>query len=267
MNGGRAARRRASWQLVSIGQVRLSSHTMTRRLTEHARHDVETTRPELIARLAEWAAGIRLPHPIRVAVDGVDAAGKSTLATELVEPLTRLGRHVIRASIDGFHRPRSERYQRGELSPQGYYSDSFDYEALKLHLLRPLGPRGSLRYRAAVFDHRSDMAVSQPSQLAPANAILLFDGIFLMRPEIDPYWDARVYVRVPLQIAMERGVERDSGQGTAAPQLRHRYETRYAPAQRFYLETVRPEQTADAVVDNSTLTAPGLFLKQALSGS
>jgi uridine kinase len=44
---------------------------------------------------------MRIPHPTRVAIDGVDAAGKTTLDDELAEVLRERGRGVIRASIDG----------------------------------------------------------------------------------------------------------------------------------------------------------------------
>jgi len=50
-----------------------------------------------------------------------------TLADVLAAPLARLGRPVIRASIDGFHNPGAIRYARGKFSPEGYYFDSFDY--------------------------------------------------------------------------------------------------------------------------------------------
>jgi hypothetical protein len=59
------------------------------------------------------------PHPLRMAIDGIDAAGKTTLADELAELLAPLDRPVIRASVDSFHRPRDERYRRfGALSPE-----------------------------------------------------------------------------------------------------------------------------------------------------
>jgi uridine kinase len=45
-------------------------------------------------------ASARTDHPVRVAVDGIDAAGKTTLADALVNPLSQLGRGVIRASND-----------------------------------------------------------------------------------------------------------------------------------------------------------------------
>jgi len=84
----------------------------------------------LLEQLAAAIAARRLDHPTRVAIDGVDGSGKTTLADELVEPLRRAGRDVIRASVDGFHNPRVVRYTRGPDSPEGYFLDSFDYATL-----------------------------------------------------------------------------------------------------------------------------------------
>jgi hypothetical protein len=49
---------------------------------------------------------------VRVAIDGSAAAGKTMLADELAISLRGRGRDVIRASIEGFLRPRIERYRR-----------------------------------------------------------------------------------------------------------------------------------------------------------
>src|SRR5262249_39050048 len=127
----------------------------------------------------------------RVAIDGLDGAGKTTFADELADILRMLPRDVIRASVDGFHNPRALRYRRGRSSPEGYFEDSYNYAALKKHLLDPLSPGGSRRYRAAVFDHVTDTPVSIPEREAPASSILLFDGIFLHRPELCPYGTPR----------------------------------------------------------------------------
>lgn len=85
------------------------------------------TRGACIARLASMIAAVERPHPARVALDGVDGAGKTHLADELVGPLSRSGRQIIRASIDGFHYPRAHRYKRGRESADGYFHDSFNY--------------------------------------------------------------------------------------------------------------------------------------------
>jgi hypothetical protein len=96
-------------------------------------------RQQVLNRLADGIGRLSNPPSVRVAVDGIDAAGKTTLADELGSLLEARGRPVIRASVDGFHRPRSERYQRGAESPEGYYLDAFDYPALCAGLLLPSG--------------------------------------------------------------------------------------------------------------------------------
>ena len=129
-------------------------------------------RTALLEVLADRITGILHPHPIRVAVDGVDGVGKTTLADELVDPIQRRGLPVIRASIDGFHHPRSVRYRRGRSSPEGYFRDSFNYDALTSCLLHPLGTGGSLCYRRAVFNYATDSEVEIPAEQAPPNSFL-----------------------------------------------------------------------------------------------
>jgi len=133
-------------------------------------------RSQLLDYLTDQIIEIKRAHPVRVALDGPDAAGKTTLAQELVAPLQGFGRPVIRASIDGFHNPACNRHARGPASPEGYYYDSFNYQALAEFLLTPLGPRGSRRFRTAVFDYRTDSDVEMDTCIAEEDAILLFDG-------------------------------------------------------------------------------------------
>lgn len=143
-------------------------------------------RRKLVQNLARRLVALERPHPLRVAIDGIDVAGKTTLADELALQVQALNRPVIRASLDGFHHPRAHRHRRGPLSPQGYYEDSFHYDALRASLPRPLGLGGDGRYRAAVFDHRSDRPADAPWPTAPAGSLLLFDGVFFCGPSFSP---------------------------------------------------------------------------------
>ena len=104
------------------------------------------SRAAVLSALADRIAEVSKPHPTRVAIDGPDTAGKTTLADELAVELQHQGREVVRASIDGFHRPRVERYRQGPDSALGYYDDSFDYDRLIQTLLAPphLAPTGDL---------------------------------------------------------------------------------------------------------------------------
>ena len=166
-------------------------------------------RQKILSQLVDIIVSFNPFHPLRVAIDGIDNAGKTTLANELAPLIEQRGRAVIRASIDGFHRPRQERYSRGPDSAEGYYEDLFDYTTLREEILVPLGPDGNLHYRSATFDVRRDISLSTPERVASPNAILLFDGVFLLRPELVEQWDYRLFVEVTMEEALRRAMKRD----------------------------------------------------------
>ena len=216
------------------------------------------TRAALIGRLVDAIEGIELDRPLRVAVDGPDAAGKTTLADEIGGELQARGRSVIRASIDGFHRPRADRYRRGRDSADGYYRDSFDDGALHRELLDPLGPGGNRTYRPAVFDFRRDAPDPEPHRPAPDDAVLVFDGVFLLRPELRDEWDLSIFVHVEPEESLRRALVRDVELFGSSRDAEHRYRTRYLPAQQVYLEEARPLDRADFVVVNDDPVVPRL---------
>lgn len=187
----------------------------------------ELSRPELIDRLAVLVDGAR-----RVAVDGPDAAGKTALADGLADALRGRGRSVMRASIDDFLRPPAERYRRGRDSPEGYYDDSFDYRAA----------------REFVLTHTDD-------------AVVLFDGVFLLRPELRDVWDFHVFVSVGFEEILRRALRRDVARFGSPEEVKRRYRVRYIPAQQLYLASARPELAADAIVYNDDPSRPWLSVR------
>jgi len=215
-------------------------------------------RVDVLRQLAHDIVSVHCPHPVRVAIDGIDAAGKTTLADDLARLVEAQGRPLIRASLDGFHRPRAERYQQGADSAVGYYQDSFDYVALRGTLLHPLGPAGTRVYRRAVFDHLTDAPLPSTQERAPDHAVLLFDGIFLLRPELDGLWDVSIFVDVAFEIALQRALVRDQAHFGSSADVEARYLQRYFPAQRTYLNTLQPRQRANVVVVNDDPTPPRL---------
>jgi uridine kinase len=215
-----------------------------------------SSRADLLEIVAERIDSLRLPHPVRVAVDGPNAAGKTTIADELLGPLNDRGRTVIRAGIDGWHRPQAVRYRRGALSPEGYYYDSFDLKALRSLLLLPLGPGGDRRYVSAMFDSRLDSYRNEPWREAIHDAVLVFDGVFLLRPELNGCWDFRILLHADVDEVVRRVRERDGVIFGSAAAAEERYRRRYLPGQRIYFGSVRPWQHADVVVDNTDPTSP-----------
>jgi uridine kinase len=215
-------------------------------------------RAALITRLTELI-GSRWPaHVLRVAVDGPDTAGKTALAAELARGLAGV-RETIVASVDGFHRPRHVRHRRGSLSAQGYYEDSFDYHAVVASVLEPLGPGGNRRYRTAVFDYRSDAVRDEDAQHAADGAVLLFEGVFLLRPVLAGFWDLSIFVDVSPDEAMRRALTRDVDLFGTADAVSERYRLRYVPAQQLYRAEACPTVRADVVIDNDDPDWPRLL--------
>jgi hypothetical protein len=70
-------------------------------------------RAKVIARIADHLIAQQPGRPLRVAVDGFTAAGKTTLAAKLVTTILARGRSAVHLSMDHFHNPRVHRYRHG----------------------------------------------------------------------------------------------------------------------------------------------------------
>ena len=209
------------------------------------------SRKILLQEITKIILNIQQPYPVRVGIDGIDAAGKTYLADELADHLKESGRGIIRASIDGFHHPREIRSRRGDLSPQGYYDDSFDYEAVIKHLLKPLGPQGSRFYRQAIFDFMTNSKIFTEKPKAADTDILIFDGVFLFRPELIQYWDFKIFVDIEFSTCLTRALNRDAYLFGEETEIKKRYQAKYIPGQQIYLGSVNPKLKADIVIDNN----------------
>lgn len=219
-------------------------------------------RTSVISVVAEAILSLRLPHPVRVAVDGRTACGKTTFADEVAALIELSERSAIRASIDGFHQPAAVRHRPGRLSPDGYLEDARDTEAIRRLLLDPLGPDGTCVYATEAFDLKADQPLNPELRRAATDAVLIVDGTFLQRGELRSAWDFVVFLDVLADIASRRGIDRDAdaiGGETVACEL---YARRYGPAFARYEAECAPVRHADMVVENSNLESPVLVARR-----
>jgi uridine kinase len=185
-----------------------------------------------------------------VGIDGPSAAGKTTLANDLAAALrAATGREVIRAELDHFMRMVADRDAYPYDSPESYYLDAWDYPAIRRELLVPLGPGGDRRYRTALTDASGTATVDLPVHTAPDDAILLADGVFLQRPELDEHWDLRIYLHLDAAESLRRGVARDRHWMGGAAEAERRYRTKYLPGEERYRAEVRPQDRAQVVIE------------------
>lgn len=200
--------------------------------------------------LAAVAARVPAEGLVRVAVDGVDGAGKTTFCDDLATVLRAHGRVVVRASVDDFHHPRAIRWQRGRTSPDGFFLDSFDYERFTADLLVPFA--AGQPFRRASHDLDSDSYLDAPAETVAPPSILLVDGIFLHRDEVVGHWDFSVFLAVDFAVSAARMAERDGSPSDPDDPRNHRY----VGGQKRYFTECDPAARAGLVIDYNDLADP-----------
>lgn len=209
-------------------------------------------RPVVVAQVADSVPKAVGDDCVRVAIDGVDGAGKTVFAAELAAELRSRGRDVVQVSADDWHQVRALRYARGRTSSEGFWLDSYDYARLRAEVLEPLGPGGSRDYRPRGHDLATDEVLTGPLSHAPAGAVVLVDGLFLQRAELEGGFELAIWLDVPFEETAARMARRDgSSLDPEDPSMR-----RYVDAQRTYFAQRSPWTRADLVVDNTDLAAP-----------
>jgi uridine kinase len=185
-----------------------------------------------------------------VAVDGVDGAGKTVFADELVEELRHEGRPAVRVSMDGFHHVRAVRYRQGPTSSMGFWQDSFDYPAFERLVLEPL--RAGHSFQPAAHDVATDELLDGPSLDLLVPTVIVVDGLFLHRPVVRDYWDFSIFLKVDFAQSVPRMAPRDgSDPNPEAPS-----NNRYVGAQHLYFADCLPWELASIVIDNNDLASP-----------
>ncbi|MFI1912996.1 hypothetical protein [Nocardia sp. NPDC020380] len=227
----------------SPGEIHRSASTWQQPVPAPA----STERTALVGQVADRILALG-PGRLRVGIDGLTAAGKTSFGHEVAESISRAGRPVLRASLDDFKRPWREAHLYDRLSGEGYYRNAFDYPATRTLLLEPCGPDGSGRCALCAIDPLTQIDHSSELIEVPANAVLIVDGVFAFRPEINAHWDFRIWPEVSPEVSVRRGAARDNDEAL------HR--DRYLPAERIYLTEVDPVPFMDVVIDNSIFERP-----------
>jgi uridine kinase len=215
----------------------------------------------VIGVVAGWIAGLDRGR-LRVAIDGLTAAGKTSFGHELAAALRHLGRPTMRASMDDFKHPWRHAREHGydRVSGEGYYRNAYDFRSARELLLEPAGPCGSGIVALCGHDPLTGEDHRAKRISAPAGAILIVDSAFAFRPEYNEFWEYRIWLDVDADMALARGIARDTEmEGLEEATRGH---DRYHAAERIYLAEVRPQALADVIIDNRDFASPRILHRQ-----
>ncbi len=207
-------------------------------------------RATLMAKIGNQIASQFDGSPMFIGIDGVDGSGKTCFANELAGSL-RGKVPLVRISIDGFHKQRNDRYRLGRDSPEGFWLDSYDYDAFFQKAIVPLR-EGQGRYLEASHDLDTDAVLEGPFKQITRPCVVIIDGIFLHRPELRDIWDYSIFLDVDFSTSVPRMAARDG----CDPDPDHPGNRRYVQGQRLYFESCSPWEFATVVIDHNDLLHP-----------
>ncbi len=169
-------------------------------------------------------------HPLMVAIDGMSAAGKSTLAPVVVEELPDA--ELVRG--DDFYRV-MDNDERFTLSPEQGYDQDFDWQRLRQQVLDPLRAAEPARFQ------RYDWPTGQLGEWAEARPtpVVIVEGVYISRPQLRDVFDLVVWVDTSVDARAVR-----QSLGDDPPE----WVARWDAAERYYIDHHQPAGTADLVV-------------------
>jgi pantothenate kinase len=173
--------------------------------------------PDALADLIATRAAASAPRFI-AALAGPPAAGKSTLAADLV---ARLGAGAKVVPMDGFHYDDAVLLARGARGRKGA-PDTFDAQGF-FHLLRRL--RHEDEVAIPLFDRALEISRAGADIVGPSDRILIVEGNYLLLnqppwPQARPLYDLTIWIDVPEAVLVSRLMDRWAHYGKPPDQAR-----------------------------------------------
>jgi len=182
--------------------------------------------------ILQIADQIRSRSHFLIAIAGFGGSGKTTLAKQLAQAL---GQTEI-VSIDEFWLP-----DRNVLSEDWIV---FDRDRLKYQVLIPASQKQAITYQ--VFDWQQNKLGGWKS--LPRSNYLIIEGISVLHPDLLPYYDFKIWVDCPLEVAQARGLNR--GKTEYNIDESDIWINCWTPNDRAYFEKYRPDLQADYLYFN-----------------
>ncbi len=184
----------------------------------------------LINQAIDRIKAIKKPiKPIIIGIEGFGGSGKSTLANKLKGKLN-IGEVI---NIDSFIIKENAK----QAKPQ---EETFDIGRLEDQVLKPASRGEQICYQ--VLDWASN-TLGERIEL-PGVDYLIIEGITSYHPNIEHYYDFKIWVDTPIEVAKNRGQLRDKGNENEVMW------DKWAKCDLAYKDSYHPESRANLVIDN-----------------
>ncbi|ALQ68374.1 uridine kinase family protein [Bacillus thuringiensis] len=170
-----------------------------------------------------------------IGIDGCGGAGKSTLANKIKSNFST----VTIVHMDDFYLPSTKIVNENPTNKS--IGADFDWKRLLQEVLDPISNGVEGCYKR--YDWETDSLVE--SLIVPANGIVIIEGVYATRQELAEVYDLKIWVNCTRETRIKRGIARD---GEAA---RDMWENNWMIAEDMYVESHKPHEFADFIIDST----------------
>lgn len=192
-----------------------------------------------------------------MAIDGLGGSGKSTFTALLHGALQGAGvTSVTTVEADGFVMNLREEDWRPLPSMPGMRAPyRIDVERLRREVLEPL--RSGL---SAQFVHRDWWDAERTEvRIVHSQGIVLVEGMYTLDRRLRDFYDERIFLECPKELALQRALARDIPHGDD-PVGELAWREVHGPAESAYVSEQNPRVAAHVVVDSSQPIGPEIFV-------
>jgi uridine kinase len=183
-----------------------------------------------VSGIASAIRGDDKPRLTLIAIEGFGGSGKSTIAEKLKNVLGNA--YVV--NIDDF-------IIKSKLTEKSWDKGAFDRERLERQVLIPATTGNEVTYQKLIWETDT---LSEPITV-PRVDYLIVEGISSYHPKIAKYYDYKIWVDTPIEVAKQRGHARDGSNENA------QHWDLWAENDLAYQQKYSPEKQADFITSNA----------------
>ncbi|MTI65602.1 MAG: hypothetical protein FH753_03285 [Firmicutes bacterium] len=197
--------------------------------------------------------------PIIIGINGIDTSGKTEFTNSLDTYLKKQKEKVQIIHIDDFHNPKKVRYS-GKDEIENYFYKSFNINKLVNELLIPIKKKNYLHKKLRILNLETDKYDLEKKFLIDKDTLVILEGVFIFRKEIEPYLDYKVFIHIPFDECKKRVLKRDVPKH--GKEILKKYDIKYIPTQKYYLKKYPTEKYSDIIIDNTDFNKPKVIFKE-----